>query len=111
MKYCIRCGNEISDNDVICSKCGCDVDYNKNINSQEKKGNQINALKKVALAFMICSIVGSAFAIIPLAWIIPMTISYNNKIKNGENVSTGFKVCTLLFVNLIAGILMLCDQD
>lgn len=46
-----------------------------------------------------------------LAWTIPMFVSYNRKTKRGEQVSTAFKVCTLLFVNLIAGILMLCDNN
>ena len=32
-------------------------------------------------------------------------------INEKKPVSVGFKVCTLLFVSLIAGILMLCDSD
>jgi hypothetical protein len=48
---------------------------------------------------------------IGLAWYIPMVISYSRKLKRGKKVSTGFKVCTLLFVSTIAGILMLCDRD
>ena len=43
-----------------------------------------------------------------LAWCIPMTIHFARKLKNGESVGTAFKVCTLLFVNIIAGILMFC---
>ncbi|MBO5906627.1 MAG: zinc ribbon domain-containing protein [Clostridia bacterium] len=49
--------------------------------------------------------------LIGLAWCIPMTIHYFNKIKNGQAIGTGFKVCTLLFVSLLSGILMLCDKD
>lgn len=40
---------------------------------------------------------------------IPMTVIYWTKIKNGEDVVIGFKVCALLFANLVAGIFMLCD--
>ena len=49
--------------------------------------------------------------LIPLAWEIPMVIVLSDKIKNGKPISTGFKVCTLLFVNTVAGILLLCDKE
>lgn len=70
-----------------------------------------SGLKTAAKVFMILSCVFTGLALLPLAWTIPMTVSYSRKIESGETVSTGFKVCTLLFVNLIAGILMLCDND
>ena len=60
---------------------------------------------------MIIGCVLNGFYLIPLCWCIPMTVSYCRKIKNGESVSTGFKVCSLLFVSLIAGVLMLCDNS
>lgn len=40
-----------------------------------------------------------------------MTTRYTKAINEGLPIGTAFKVCTLLFVNLIAGILMLCDKD
>ena len=44
---------------------------------------------------------------IALAWCIPMTV-HVNKIKNGLAANTiGFGVCTLLFVGIIPGILLL----
>jgi len=49
--------------------------------------------------------------LIPLSWQIPMTVIYFRKTKNGEPVSVGFKVCVLIFVSLISGILMLCDSQ
>jgi hypothetical protein len=52
-----------------------------------------------------------AMTIVPLAWSIPMGIILVRKTRNGEPISTGFKVCILLFVDLIAGILLLCDKD
>ena len=71
----------------------------------------VSGLATVAKILMIVSTVVTGLYLIPLAWCIPMTISYSNKLKNGLPVSTGFKICTLLFVNTIAGILMLCDKD
>ena len=49
--------------------------------------------------------------LIPLIWQIPMLGCFLNKIRNGEPISIGFKVCTLIFFSLIAGILLLCDQE
>ena len=40
-----------------------------------------------------------------------MTVSYCKKIKTGEPISVGFKICSLLFVSTIAGIIMLIDKD
>ena len=37
--------------------------------------------------------------------------SYFNKVDERIPVGTGFKICILLFVDFIAGILMLCDND
>lgn len=54
-------------------------------------------------------LVMSIIYLLPLAWVIPMTVVYTKSIKNGKDVSIAFKICTLLFVSLIAGVLMLCD--
>ena len=65
----------------------------------------------VIKVFLILSCVGLGWAIIPLAWCIPMTVSIFRKLNSGEPIGTGLKVCTLLFVNLVAGILLLCMED
>ena len=63
-------------------------------------------------AFILCliSTIISGFALIPLIWCIPMTIHVYKAYKGEEDLSVGFKVCVLLFVNLIGGILLLCDD-
>lgn len=113
MKYCSKCGTELFDDAVICLKCGCPAESNIQFSPQaptypvQEKGDTT-----AAKVFMI---IGTVFwAIIfplTLAWCLPMTLSYCGKVKCGKPISTGFKVCTLLFVNLIAGILMLCDNN
>ena len=41
-----------------------------------------------------------------------MFISFFRRVKDGRRVGIAFKICTLLFVSLIAGVLMLCrDED
>lgn len=68
-------------------------------------------MKTVAKVFMILSCIGAGISLIPLCWMIPMTVHYFNAVKEHRPVSVGFKVCTLLFVNIISGIVMLCDNE
>lgn len=107
MKYCSNCGEQLNDDAVICPRCGCATG---SPNPAYKTSNT-STLKTIALVFMILGCIAYAMFIIPLLWTVPMTIKYNRSIKEGTSVSIGFKVCTFLFVNLIAGILMLCDNE
>lgn len=126
MKYCAKCGAELFDEAVICVKCGCPAEnitqftpqaatsmQNANFFTPQPPYIQETSVTKAAKIFMIIGTVVMALYTfcIGLAWCLPMTISYCNKTKRGEPISTGFKVCSLLFVNTIAGILMLCDNN
>lgn len=104
--FCSKCGAEVRDEAVICPNCGCEIEK-----AATHSKNGVSGLKIAAKVFMIIATVCSAWCLIPLAWTLPMTISYSRKIKAGEPVGVGFKICSLLFVSLIAGILMLCDND
>ena len=111
MKYCTHCGAEILDEAVICPKCGCSVNGTSNTTNTTGEKKNLSGLKLAAFILMLLSTIACGFAIIPLAWCIPMTVSYYKNATEGRPVSVGFKVCSLLFVNLIAGVLMLCDSD
>lgn len=82
--------------------------YNQQPASMPRRDDALCTLVKV---FMILGCVSIGWLIIPLAWCIPMTVSVFKKLKSGESISTGLKVCSLLFVNLIAGVLMLCIDE
>lgn len=114
MKYCVKCGAEMFDDAVICVKCGRPVESSATI-SRPTLGSASSetGLTTAAKIFMIIGTVFMALYtfFIGLAWCLPLTISYCNKLKRGETIGTGFKVCSLLFVSLIGGILMLCDKD
>ena len=56
-------------------------------------------------------IVGAIFGLIPLLWILPMSKKIWKAMNEGTTLTTGFKICTLLFVNLILGIVLLCLKD
>ena len=105
--FCKNCGQEIQDDSVFCQKCGCKVSENGRYTSS----NTRDTLLLIAKIFMIIATVSAAVFIIPLAWMLPMTLSLHRKIENNEPISVSFKVCTLLFVSLVAGVLLLCADD
>ena len=111
--FCSHCGNEVNNDAVVCIHCGCSIASQKTSLKNENISNQnnISGLKIAAKILMIISTVIMGIYLIPLAWCIPMLSSYSNKIEKGEPISIGFKVCILIFVSLVAGILLLCDKE
>jgi len=107
MKFCQTCGSEIHDEAVICPKCGCAVANNKP--AAAKDGN--DGLALAVKIFLIIGCIFQGWMLIPLAWCLPITISICKKMKKGEPIGTGLKICALLFVNTIGGILSLCRTD
>ena len=116
MKYCANCGTALADEANACSNCGAFVNASTQnaapaaaptASSPKSESGLVTAAK----ILMIISTVAQGWMLIPLAWCIPMTVSYFNAIKYNRPVSMALKVCTLLFVNTIAGVLMLCDQE
>ncbi len=61
----------------------------------------------VAFIFCIISTVATCWLLIPLAWMIPMSVHCWGIYKGTKKNTTAFGVCTLIFVNLVAGILLL----
>ncbi len=112
-KFCEKCGHQVHKDAIICPNCGCSVDkmsaqqHFEKVNNQRPGKGLITAIK----IFLILSCLAGAVYVVPLFWMVPMTIHAFKKYDRGEPLSTGFKVCTLIFVNTIAGILMLCDKN
>lgn len=103
--FCEHCGKALSDEAVMCPNCGAPTR-----NYSEKRSDDRHIVTKV---FMIigCVMMSLGGFLIPLAWTLPMTIIYFRRTRDGIPIGTGFKICTLLFVSLIAGIIMLCTED
>lgn len=135
---CSCCGSEVREDERFCSNCGQNNENyveNKPIEKVEIYQQQFNSSMNgqpqpiyqqttqgsksetgITIATKIFMIIGAVVMVIStsligLAWCIPMCIYYFNRVKNGQPIGTGFKVCSLLFVSLIGGILMLCDKD
>ncbi len=114
MKYCTYCGAEMLDEAVLCVKCGRMVENIPNTQqhyySQPSQSMDLSTVIKILLIVGMVLMAISTFGI-ALAWCIPMYTSYMRKIQNREPITTGFKVCILLFVSTMGGILMLCDKN
>ena len=112
MKYCSHCGTEVVDEAVVCPSCGCKI-ASTNTNTIIEEDDKKIFAQIIKILMIICCVV-SGFALIPLIWTLPMTLHACCKLDRGEPMSVVFKVCVLLFVSRIAGIMLLCmdlDKD
>ncbi len=127
MKYCCKCGSELCDEAIVCPNCGCAAN-NPNETKTNNSSSGLLVAAKVLMIISCCALVISGiaafiayatldmayvgiFEFIPLAWCIPMTVTLDKKIKNNQPISIAFKICTLLFANIVSGILLLCAKD
>ena len=112
MKYCVYCGNELLDEAVMCPKCGKFVEES-GIRVVDQVKQTPNKLVKTANVFIIigCILTGIAAYLIGFVWTIPITCVYFAKRKKGKEISVGFKICILILVSQIGGILLLCDHN
>lgn len=67
-------------------------------------------LRLVAFIFCVLSLVSLCWLIVPLAWMIPMTVICWGIYKGTKANTVAFGVCTLIFCSLVAGILLLCSN-
>lgn len=99
------------------NKLGCDCGCHEEHQNESATVNatpvyaEPSTLRKVARVFIIVCCVLQGFYLIPLAWCIPMTVSLNRRILRNEPISLGFKICTLIFLSLVGGILLLVDHS
>ena len=110
MKYCSKCGAEVEDNANFCPKCGNQLNpaEPQAVESAKVKNNELASIAEV---FMIIGTIIRGFFLFPLCWCIPMTVHYYKVIDRKSQPSIAFKICSLIFVSLIGGILMLVDFD
>ena len=114
--YCRFCGREIPDGSTFCPHCGekqevieAEIKSEHTTIVNGKKRNE--TLAEIGLIFAIIATVIAGFAIIPLCWMLPMTISINNSIKEKREISLTMKVCSIIFLNVFAGLfLILADE-
>ena len=113
--FCKNCGTQLGEGASFCPNCGTQVAETAAMQQTAPVANKgSDGLGTAAKIFMILSCISygiSIIGLIALAWAIPMTASVSKKVKNGEPIGVGLKICTLLFVNTLAGILLLCRKE
>lgn len=67
-------------------------------------------LRLINFILCIISCVASCWFIVPLAWMVPMTVHSWGIYKGTKANTVAFGVCTLIFTNLIGGILLLVSK-
>lgn len=114
MNYCPKCGTKLENEHRFCPNCGYKLVEEASaevVYSSQTSGTDHESLQTVAKIFMIIFTVLAGWAIIPLCWMIPMTVHYSHCIRDGRKAGTAFAVCTLLFCSVISGILILVDEN
>ena len=119
MKYCSYCGTQLKDDAAFCSQCGKPTAINNGVpqyyaqNAQTAQQDDHEALKTVINVFLIiaCVFMGIATLGIGLSWCLPMAFRIRERMRANVPVGIALKVCTLIFVNLVAGILLLVLDD
>lgn len=67
-------------------------------------------LRLISFIFCIVCLIACCWAVIPLAWMIPMTVRAWGIYKGTKPNTVGFDVCMLIFFSLVSGILLLCSN-
>ena len=122
MKYCVKCGTQLDDDALFCHNCGAEstakpqlqVPSQSNaVQPQTEKVDPNKGLKTaISVLLIIACVVNGIYTLgIALAWCIPMTLTIRKRMNQCVPVGVAMGVCTLLFVNTIAGILLLCLHD
>lgn len=67
-------------------------------------------LRLIAFILNLLTAIGCCWLIIPLAWQVPMTVRSYGIYKGTKPNTVAMGVCTLIFVNIISGVLLLCSK-
>lgn len=111
MRYCPNCGAEVNENAVVCVRCGSGVYATPAPAPVPAEPQKDSTLQTVIKVFMIIGCVMQGVMLLPLAWCIPLTVHVFKAFKENKPISTGKKIFILLFVNLVAGICLLCMNE
>lgn len=117
--FCKNCGTKLEDNINFCPVCGCNQNQNNTINQTKVEETSKNdnlyrsddhTIRMISFIFCLLATIFTGWLILPLAWCIPLTIRCYNWYKYNRYMGIGVKICILLFVSQIGGILALVDN-
>lgn len=87
-------------------------EYNRVAYPQESNcvDSSDQTLRLVAFVFCIISTVSVGWLIIPLIWMVPMSVHCWGIYKGTKPNTVAFAVCTLIFLDFVSGILLLVSK-
>lgn len=99
---------------MVCTNCGYEAAEEMKIKQCPECGTKLiggvyTGSISACKVFLIIGIAVVAPALIPLAWVIPMTVYVWRRLEDGRQISTGMKVAVLLLVSVISGIILLAN--
>lgn len=115
-QFCVQCGNALKQADTAPAACisaarsTCSTSTRSRSGSNLPMTKQDETLRLINFILCILSCIAICWAVIPLAWAIPMTVHSWGIYKGTKPNTTAFGVCTLIFVNIIGGILLLISN-
>lgn len=121
--YCSHCGTQNDINSTFCYNCGEKLEksnftsssnketYTTQQKSTTKYKKSKNGLGVVGFVFCLIETITLGWLLVPLAWMIPLTIKVYNHVYKGEELTTGMKVVILLFVSLLGGLFLLLEDS
>ena len=110
VKYCTKCGYQLDLKAKICDNCGCKTDDIK-VNQSSTSSSNKSSTRTAANLFVILGAIFYCIYIVPILWIVPLTIAYFKKNKKNEKIGIGFKIAILLLVSVIGGVILLVEED
>ena len=73
--------------------------------------DNIATLRLIAFIFNLVVTICAGWTLIPLAWMVPMTVQSWGIYKGTKQNTIAFSVCTLIFVNVVSGVLLLVSGE
>ena len=115
--FCKFCGHPVSEDAIYCPTCGKKLDEVKKEEVKveavgletPKKRNE--TIAQIGLVFCTINTIIAGFVLIPLIWMLPMTVSIYKSLQEHKPISVAMKVCTCLFLSLLGGVLLLIADE
>ena len=97
MKYCSKCGNELMDEAVLCTKCGCLIEMQQQVNQQTNSGVKEKSAdnKEFGWASLVVAIIGFVATII---WVAEIDKYYS--ILGSFCLYSGINSCSVIAIVL-----------